>query len=339
MAKLTHLDLCSGIGGFALAARWAGIETVAFCEIDPFCRKVLKKHWPDVFIYEDIKILNPLDGRLDGRQVDILTAGFPCQPFSVAGKKQGVQDERYLWPEVIRVIRESKPNWIILENVPGIIPHIDAILEDLESEAYTWWGCLIPASAVGAPHKRERLWIVANRNGDRCDGRRNHRKERSLPVDWQQYIKTLHAEWSQFQPESWTTFNAQEWLGVTSDTSSFNSSKRTADLSPNTERPERENITAKVRDVISDTDCVTKQQTDQRIKASSTAWSGHSRTDRDYKSVFNWEENQPPIPGVDVRVSERLDFLNRNKAIGNCVVPQIPYLFFRIILEIESGFM
>src|SRR5689334_7839605 len=113
---MKHLDLFSGIGGFALAARWAGFETFLFCEIDPFCQKVLNKNFPKVPIFGDIKFLS-----VQYHQVDILTAGFPCQPFSVAGKQKGKNDDRYLWPETFRIIKLSHPHWLILENVPGII--------------------------------------------------------------------------------------------------------------------------------------------------------------------------------------------------------------------------
>lgn len=116
IGKVNHLDLFSGIGGFSLAADWVwenDHKIIGFCEIDKFCQKVLKKHWPGVPIYDDIK-------KLDGKQfgtVDLLTGGFPCQPFSVAGKRKGQEDDRALWPEMFRIIQESKPHWIIGENI------------------------------------------------------------------------------------------------------------------------------------------------------------------------------------------------------------------------------
>jgi len=159
------LDLFSGIGGFSLAASWVWgdeLEIVGFVEIDKFCQKVLKKHWPDVPIYEDIK-------ELDGTQfksVDLITGGFPCQPFSVAGKRKGKEDDRYLWPEMFRVIQEIKPHWVISENVIGIINmELDKVLSDLESEGYETETFIIPACGVDAPHRRNRVWIVANTNG------------------------------------------------------------------------------------------------------------------------------------------------------------------------------
>jgi len=158
---MRHIDLFTGIGGFPLAASWvwgAEHEIVAFCEIDPFCQKVLKKHWPEVPIYPDIK-------ELKGEQfdtVELITGGFPCQPYSVAGKQQGKKDDRHLWPEMFRIIREARPRWIIAENVPGIVNmELDQVLSDLESEGYTWETFIIPACAVDAPHKRNRVWVVA----------------------------------------------------------------------------------------------------------------------------------------------------------------------------------
>ncbi len=161
---MKHLDLFSGIGGFALAARWVGWETVGFCEIDPYCQKVLRKHWPDVPIHEDIR---ELDGRTVGH-VDIITGGYPCQPFSVAGKRRGKADDRHLWPEFARLIREIRPYWVIGENVAGHINMgLDDVLADLEGLGYTWEAFVIPAVAVNAPHRRDRCWIVGHATSNR----------------------------------------------------------------------------------------------------------------------------------------------------------------------------
>lgn len=159
---LRHLDLFSGIGGFSLAARWAyGDEhkPIAFCEIDKYCQKVLKKHWPDVPIFEDIR---SLDGR-QFRDVDLVSGGFPCQPFSVAGKRKGKEDDRHLWPEYLRIIQQARPRWVVGENVPGIIHmELDTVLSDLEREDYVCQTLIIPACALNAQHRRDRVWIVAH---------------------------------------------------------------------------------------------------------------------------------------------------------------------------------
>ena len=157
--KPTHLDLFSGIGGFALAAGWAGFETVGFCDNEPYAQAVLKKHWPDVPIHGDIKAL---DGTAY-RGVTLLTGGFPCQPFSNAGKRRGKDDDRYLWPQMLRVIQEARPAWIIGENVAGIIGlALDKVCSDLEACGYEVEPIIIPACGVDAPHRRDRVWIMGN---------------------------------------------------------------------------------------------------------------------------------------------------------------------------------
>ena len=160
-----HLDLFSGIGGFALAARMVGgIETVGFCEKDPWARKVLTKNFPGVPICEDIREVN---GTKYGN-IDIITGGFPCQPYSVTGKRNGNADHRALWPEMLRVIRESKPSWVLGENVSGIVSmELDKICADLEAEGYEVQPLLIPACAADAPQERMRCWILADATGAR----------------------------------------------------------------------------------------------------------------------------------------------------------------------------
>jgi len=187
-------------GGFHLAAEWVWgdeLEVIAHVEIDPFCQKVLRKHWPTVPIHDDIRTLTiekimayasrfrceTDNGWKPGRAaekgklsefetgsisrttpttIDLLTGGFPCQPFSVAGKQRGAEDDRAIWPEMFRVIREVKPTWIIGENVAGIVRmELDNCLSDLESEGYATQAFIVPACAVDAPHRRDRVWIVA----------------------------------------------------------------------------------------------------------------------------------------------------------------------------------
>jgi len=153
------LDLFSGIGGFSLGLESAGMETVAFCEQDKFCQKILAQHWPTLPIHSDITELSGYEYR---GSVELVCGGFPCQPFSVAGKQRGAEDDRALWPEMLRVIREVAPRWVIGENVSGIIPmELDNVLSDLEGEGYTCWTFVLPASSVDAPHRRDRVWIVA----------------------------------------------------------------------------------------------------------------------------------------------------------------------------------
>ncbi|MDA0713491.1 MAG: DNA (cytosine-5-)-methyltransferase [bacterium] len=166
MTKLKLLDLFSGIGGFSLGLeRTGGFETVAFCEYDKKARLVLNKHWPDVPIYEDVRTLEH-----DGT-IDIITGGFPCQPFSVAGKQKGKEDDRHLWPAMFNLIQKHRPTWVIGENVAGLIAlGLDSVLADLESENYAVRTFIIPAVAVDAKHRRDRLWIVAHSERTRLSG-------------------------------------------------------------------------------------------------------------------------------------------------------------------------
>ncbi|KKM75480.1 hypothetical protein LCGC14_1389740 [marine sediment metagenome] len=200
---MKHISLFSGIGGDTLAAQWAGFETVLFVENDKFCQKVLKKHWPDVpligdikdvtkekvMAYTDIRESRPriesqsvretqLQSSTNGgvrrdkgatstvSPITLITGGFPCQPVSVAGKQRGKEDDRWLWPEMLRVIKEVRPVWVVAENVAGLIRMgIDDCLSDLEGESYTTETYLIPACAVNAPHRRDRVFIVGYSTG------------------------------------------------------------------------------------------------------------------------------------------------------------------------------
>ncbi|EJW14759.1 cytosine-specific methyltransferase [Paenibacillus alvei DSM 29] len=203
---MNKLSLFSGIGGIDLAAEWAGMTTVAFCEREPFPQRVLRKHWPNVQIYDDVCELTREVLERDGiitndRTIDIVSAGFPCQPFSLAGKRDGTEDERYLWPEVVRILQEIKPTWFIGENVPGIIsmantdgkPQVEGrtilhdeeediyealytqqeellfgrICKDLEDIGYEVQPFIIPAAAIGASHRRDRVFILGYTNSSR----------------------------------------------------------------------------------------------------------------------------------------------------------------------------
>ena len=208
--ELTHISLFAGIGGDTLAAQWAGFKTILFVENDKFCQKVLKKHWPDVSLIGDIRDVtretianaqsehsygfkdNPQDsqrsqeiselgnssGQTNDRErrtdtvspITLITGGFPCQPVSVAGKQRGKEDDRWLWPEMLRVIKEVRPKWVVAENVAGLIRMgIDDCISDLENIGYTTEPYLIPACAVNAPHRRNRVFIVgyAKHSGSR----------------------------------------------------------------------------------------------------------------------------------------------------------------------------
>ena len=165
MSPFTHASLFSGIGGFDLAAEWAGWTNLFNCEIDPFCQRILKYYWPDATQYTDIRTA---DFTICRGLINVLTGGFPCQPFSVAGKRRGTEDERHLWPEMLRAIREISPRWVVGENVRGILSWNDGMVfeqvcADLEATGYEVQPFVLPACGVGAPHRRDRVWFVAHR--------------------------------------------------------------------------------------------------------------------------------------------------------------------------------
>ena len=189
---LTMLDLFSGIGGFSYAAEKlvGGFRTVAFCEQDQFCQKILNKHWPEVPIIDDVKELAEYADELRGI-VDIVCGGVPCQPVSVAGVQRGDADDRWLWPEMFRVIQGCKPKWVIGENVTGLVNIAGGILfeqvqADLENEGYSVQPIVLPAASKNAPHRRDRIWIIGrlnthtNSNSESNDSNYKYERQRKL---------------------------------------------------------------------------------------------------------------------------------------------------------------
>lgn len=249
--RYTHASLFSGIGGAELAASWLGWDNVFHCEIQEFQRKVLEYWFPNSISYEDITKTDFMQWR--GR-IDVLTGGFPCQPFSVAGKRKGAEDNRYLWTEMLRAIRQIQPTWVVGENVAGLLSMvqpgktikvgraddlfddnfiyrteqqftIDAICEDLEHAGYSVQPIVIPACAVGAPHRRDRVWIVANRTNARSESVQQGRKDRisefELTIDtkcerwakgWNEYGKSEISQEKECRAEQFSgTDSPQGW--------------------------------------------------------------------------------------------------------------------------------
>lgn len=165
---MTFLDLCAGIGGFSLGLERAGMTCAGQVEIDDYCNRILEKHWPHVPRWGDITTLAP--SVLPA--VDLICGGYPCQPFSLAGKRQGAGDDRHLWPCIRTIVAHVRPTWCLFENVAGHVSMgLDAVLSDLGRLGYASGPFVIPACAVGAVHRRDRVWIVAHAAGDKLQGR------------------------------------------------------------------------------------------------------------------------------------------------------------------------
>jgi DNA (cytosine-5)-methyltransferase 1 len=296
---LRHLDLFSGIGGFALAARnvWGEEhEVVSFCDIEPFAQKVLKKHWPGVPCHVDIKTMKGSDYA----NIDILTGGFPCQPFSQAGLRRGTEDDRHLWPEMLRVIREAKPRWIVGENVRGLTNWngglvFQEVLSDLEAEGYSVQSFLIPACAIDAPHRRDRIWIVANSFNEGI--RTRIRGDGVQPIK-ENRIGTNNKSRSRTDVIAAETGESQNMEEVVVDTTSGRQSGQGQPIERCSKAESREGQTV---NAISDS----KQR--------------------------EWP-TEPNVGRVAHGIPSRVD---RLKGLGNAIVPQVAEMIFRAIRESE----
>ena len=325
---LRHLDLFSGIGGFSLGMEaTGGFETVAFCEIEKFPRKILKNHWPHVKQYKDIKELTNEQLETDGIiPIDIITGGYPCQPFSVAGRKLGEKDKRHLWPEMFRLVKECRPTWVIGENVSGHIKlGLDTVLEDLESEGYSTRTFSISASSIGANHQRERVWTVAHseRNNNLREEQRVNGKEKEI------------------QREHWENNSTSR---KSSGTDSIRQTNNT-DVE-NTRRTLQQGSIFKGEDANE----TGQEDADQFERSSSSSGNGISNTngsglqglgseyqlrESQEERSFGWErwwELEPDVGRVANGVSKRMD---RLKGLGNSLVPAIPYIIGQSILKEE----
>ena len=332
--RLTHLSLFSGIGGFDLAAEWAGFTTVGQCEWADYPTKVLEKHWPDVPRWRDIRTLTgeSFYEKTELRTVDVISGGFPCQPFSVAGKRKGKDDDRYLWPEMLRVIHELRPAWVVGENVAGIVNMaLDQVYADLENEGYAVQAFIIPACAVDAPHRRDRCVIVAY-----CNNRQRITEDETIQAG-----RTPVGYGGEDVADAKSTERQRE----------------------RREARERRTKSGRCGDDVSDTNNGSRSlRGDWKLSAVEEA--GGSRADHgggapEYVAgergsaqpglggvadgISDWMDRNMSVPGYwmpepDIpRITTKKEYRkDRLQCLGNAVVPQQFYPVFRAIAEIEG---
>ena len=316
---MKHGSLFSGIGGFDLAAEWCGWENVFHCEWNPFGQKVLKHHFPKSISYNDI---TKTDFSIHRGNIDIITGGFPCQPYSTAGLRKGKADERHLFPEMLRAIKEIQPTWVIGENVRGLVSWgggmvFHEVCDDLEREGYEVQPFLIPAASINAPHKRERIWFVAYAHDKRTSsGSRKIQKENGKVPEWHD-----NAEFSNPSNEP----HAANTNG---------SRRQELNTSPKSNK----------QDIIGGDALYSNSSSEQREHFSQEREGEFDRPNS--RNEFNNFKNFPtqsPICNGDDGVSERLDSITfpkwRNESIkagGNAIVPQVAYEIFKTIIKFNQ---
>jgi DNA (cytosine-5)-methyltransferase 1 len=354
VSKLKVLDLFSGIGGFSLGLeRTGGFETVAFCEIDPFCQKVLKKHWPDVPIYNDVRTLEH-----DG-PVDVITGGFPCQPFSTAGKRKGADDDRHLWPAMLSLIEKQKPSWVIGENVAGFASMgfidrepqleskainrsknkdhfemvftqhermlLDYCCENLEAIGYEVQPLLIPACGVDAKHERFRIWILAY---SESAGER-----RKVGDIYKENGRQGGALFQQPNGASEGRVLANAKCGRRGQQLQTNAARQSLSTS---EREKGSFGAGSGSQAISNTNSqgLSERHVGREPGAAPGSEEKRAQSIRAYaKDGWRWPP-EPRVGRVAHGISNRVD---RLKGLGNAVVPQIPEMIGHAILEARAS--
>jgi DNA (cytosine-5)-methyltransferase 1 len=305
---MRHGSLFSGIGGFDLAAEWMGWDNVFHCEWNKFGQQVLKYYWPNSISYNDI---TKTDFTIHRGNIDILTGGFPCQPYSSAGKRLGKEDERHLWPEMLRAIREIQPRWVVGENVLGLVNWSGGLVfhevqTDLEAEGYEVQPYVLPAVSVNAPHRRDRVWFVAYSKNNGCSGRNKFRK--NIGVQERSLYKCEGQRWDEIRPKS-ERFN--EELDATNTYKS---------------RPE----------TFNNKESILGEKDRTKTFSRNSIESIHTR---------KWWDSFPSVSPVHYGndgISDRLDSITffkwRNESIkagGNAIVPQVVYQIFKTIEQYE----
>ena len=349
----THVDLFSGIGGFALACRWAGVQTVAFAEIDDYASRVLAKNFPGVTNYGDIRNVPPTDN------VWLVTGGFPCQPFSVAGKQRGADDDRWLWPEMAACIERIRPRWVLAENVPGIVNmELDTVLSDLEAIDYTTWAVVVPAVAVDAPHRRDRVWIVAHteRTGTGNFGRTAGGQERRRTEAGAASLRQGNGQTCTDGIDATSTVVAH--ADATERRAHDSARQRIQGRNDADSIPGRQEISG--RSQLCGAEDVAHADSDNGIWRGGNVQVGRQlgqgtvapdgdagRTERQPEprlvrvadgipagmdGAARWQP-EPDIPRIASGVADRV---NRLKGLGNAIVPQVAYQLIRMMIEVEQ---
>ena len=335
---MTHGSLFSGIGGFDLAAAWAGWKNVFACEIDPFCQKVLKYHFPKSTLYENIRTT---DFTIWRGRIDVLSGGFPCQPFSTAGKRKGTEDDRYLWPEMLRAIREISPRWVVGENVLGIVNWnggmvFEQVCADMEAEGYEVQPYVLPACGVGAPHQRQRTWFVAYRADA---GAESMQKRENGIYEFEDATNApcgQNNRWRQGGLYSEPAGSCHK--GIFADTQCVRRSEICQNIQSEQPNGKRTNSTCCEWDVaISESLLLQGYENRQRQVKSRRS---------DNEQIFNWQNfpTQSPVCGRDDGIPGELDGITLPtwrreslKAYGNAVVPLVPLQIFNAINQYEKN--
>jgi len=325
---MTVGSLFSGIGGFDLGLERAGMTIKWQVEIDDFCNKVLEKHWPNVNRYRDIKEL-----RGDELEpVDLICGGFPCQPFSAAGKRRSKEDDRYLWPEMLRIIRAVRPNWIIGENVAGIVSlALDDVLSDLENEGYACQSFIIPACAVNAPHRRDRVWIIARRNSER------QLQQKGTLEEQRRRVSNSNKQNAADPASTGTGLDERGLWRLFEQTNQPDSS---SDADNSRSRISRDGINREWQEKNKGQERFSQHESSGYNEASfytkSKRLEGYGKLEESYWQE-NWIQVATSLCRVDDGLPRRMDRAKRLKALGNAVVPQIVEIIGRAIIQIEQA--
>lgn len=346
---MTHGSLFSGIGGFDLAAEWMGWENVFHCEWMPFPRQVLKYYWPKAISYENICTT---DFTIHRGDIDILTGGFPCQPYSTAGKRLGKADERHLFPHMLRAIKEIQPRWVIGENVRGLVSWnggmvFNEVCADLESEGYEVQPFLIPAASVNAPHRRDRIWFVAYSKSQRREPQQNRTKE-FQPSQRQM----LHGRSGNGYGSEWVTQYSngiRQKMGDASDSDSNGQQQCDSQYEKHTSKG-RLNALGDIdksngNGNASDTCSRGMEGHWGKIERQQLQTAEFNQNNSQQFGRMDWEKfpTQSPICNGDDGLSSKLDSITfpkwRNESIkggGNAIVPQVALQLFKTIQQIEQ---